>query len=258
MKVRDGIQVEVVGRLESNCYLVEPPGSGTLYIIDPGSDAEEIVAAAKKTNYTEAAILFTHAHVDHYGGLPDFVHRTGAVVAAHPLDSRPIAACGERLILARRRFETMLVQAGVPPTQRPQFLETFSRTRRKREGVPVGLLLDDGRQLDGMNIFHTPGHSPGHLCILIHNVLLVGDHILARTITQQWPESTLAYTGLGHYLESLEKVEKIPGVEIALGGHEPPIYDLDKRISVIRASDGRPRQLGPPPDNRRNHRACVR
>jgi hypothetical protein len=66
--------------------------------------------------------------------------------------------------------------------------------------------------------------------------LLVGDHVLARTITQQWPESMGAYMGLGHYLESLDKIERIQPVEVALGGHEPPIHDFHKRIGVVRAS----------------------
>ncbi len=181
-------------------------------------------------------ILITHAHVDHHGGLAEWVQRTGADVGVHPLDWPDIAAFDERTILSRHRFEWLLTVSGVPATNRPALLEQFLRSRRHIEGVQPTFPLDDGLQLDGLQIIHTPGHSPGHVCILVDNVLLVGDHILARTMTQQWPESTGAYMGLGHYLESLAKVEAIPGIEVALGGHEPPIDDFYKRVAVVRAS----------------------
>lgn len=54
-----------VGLLEVNCCLVQLPGSRTLYIIDPGGDWKLIQSEAKKLDFDEAVILFTHAHVDH-------------------------------------------------------------------------------------------------------------------------------------------------------------------------------------------------
>ena len=54
-----------VGLLEVNCCLVQLPGSRTLYVIDPGGDWKLIQAEAKKLDFDEAVILFTHAHVDH-------------------------------------------------------------------------------------------------------------------------------------------------------------------------------------------------
>jgi hypothetical protein len=45
--------------------------------------------------------------------------------------------------------------------------------------------------------------------------------------------------GLGHYLESLDKVARQDGFELALGGHEGPIYDVYKRIEQIRESHNR-------------------
>lgn len=181
-------------------------------------------------------ILITHAHVDHYGGLAELVRRTGAEVGVHPLDSRTICAGQERLAIARQAFALFLLRAGVSREDRAQLLDGYGRTKRHLENVPVDLLLEDGRAIDGIRIVHTPGHSPGHVCLLVDDVLLAGDHILSRTITQQWPESIAPYTGLGHYLESLDKVERIPGIALVMGGHEPPVHDVYKRIESIRAS----------------------
>ena len=102
--------------------------------------------------------------------------------------------------------------------------------------MPAWRTLADGEDLDGLRIIHTPGHSPGHVCIGVGNILLSADHILARTVPQQWPESVAAYTGLGHYLDSLEKIERMPGFELTLAAHEQAIHDLYGRIETIRGA----------------------
>jgi glyoxylase-like metal-dependent hydrolase (beta-lactamase superfamily II) len=99
--------------------------------------------------------------------------------------------------------------------------------------------LEDGDELDGLRIIHTPGHSPGHVCIGVGNVLLSADHVLARTLPHQWVESAAPYTGLGHYLESLDKIARLPGFELALAAHEQVIHEPYRRIESIRAAHRR-------------------
>ena len=99
--------------------------------------------------------------------------------------------------------------------------------------------MEDGDELDGLRIIHTPGHSPGHVCIGVGNVLLSADHVLARTLPHQWVESAAAYTGLGHYLESLDKIARTAGFELALAAHEQAIHDVYRRIETIRATHRR-------------------
>jgi hypothetical protein len=65
--------------------------------------------------------------------------------------------------------------------------------------------------------------------------LLSADHILEKTSPHQSPETITRHTGLHHYLESLEKVSRIGGFDVALGGHEGPIHNVYQRISEIRA-----------------------
>src|SRR5690606_22458569 len=55
----------------------------------------------------------------------------------------------------------------------------------------------------------------------------------------QAPESITHYTGLGHYLEALDKVSHIEGVRLALGGHEDPIEDMYSRIEGIKGDHQR-------------------
>jgi glyoxylase-like metal-dependent hydrolase (beta-lactamase superfamily II) len=178
-------------------------------------------------------VLITHGHIDHFGGLAELARETSAEVAVHPLDSRLVCAFPERALVRRKQLESFLVQAGVPPERRTELLSVSGYVSRPIRSVDVDIMLQDGMELDGLRFVHTPGHSPGHVCILVGDVLLAGDHILARTVPQQWPESTAPYTGLGHYLESLDKVRRIDGISLALGGHEPPMRDIPKRIGEI-------------------------
>jgi glyoxylase-like metal-dependent hydrolase (beta-lactamase superfamily II) len=130
-------------------------------------------------------------------------------------------------------------RAGIEEARRDELLKMSPYRWTAREDVAVGLPLEDGDELDGLRILHTPGHSPGHVCIGVGNVLLSGDHILSQTLPHLWPESAAAYTGLGHYLESLDKVDRTPGFELTLAAHEQVIHDVYGRIKTIRSAHRR-------------------
>jgi glyoxylase-like metal-dependent hydrolase (beta-lactamase superfamily II) len=80
-----------------------------------------------------------------------------------------------------------------------------------------------------------PGHCPGQVCLQIDNVLLTADHVLPRITPHQSPEAITASTGLDHYFESLERIRRLGGVDLALPGHEDPIPRLSQRIVEIEA-----------------------
>ena len=84
---RDGMKNVVVGMLEVNCYLVQNPGSDTLYIIDPGDDVSRICKAVESFDCKKKVILLTHAHVDHLHGVGELVKKLGITeVYLHPDD----------------------------------------------------------------------------------------------------------------------------------------------------------------------------
>ena len=155
MKIRDGIFAEIVGRLEVNCYLVTPPGSGFLYIIDPGADAEEIASAAAKLKYVEAIILFTHAHVDHIAGAGALAKSLGVKrLYLHDADKKLYGSPNNHLM------PFVDVAEDLPETSWP----------------PV----DTG----DFTWVHSPGHTKGGVCYHFPklNALFTGDSIFRGSI----------------------------------------------------------------------------
>ena len=244
------IPCQVFEALSARVYLLVGAGPPTL--LDAGSSlgvsTRQILAGveAVRDDFGEAVrpgdvrrIIVSHGHVDHVGGLPELLRTMPAQVAVHPLDRAAVASCREHVVTSAVRLNAFFRRAGVEEARRDELLKMSPYRWTAREDVAVGLPLEDGDELDGLRILHTPGHSPGHVCIGVGNVLLSGDHILSQTLPHLWPESAAAYTGLGHYLESLDKVDRTPGFELALAAHEQVIHDVYGRIKTIRSAHRR-------------------
>lgn len=184
-------------------------------------------------------IIVTHGHIDHFGGLGFIQELTGAAVGIHRLDRRVLESYEERVIVATKDLRVYLERAGVDPQFRDGLMEMYGFAKRSFRSVKVDFSLHDNRAIDGMTFYHTPGHCPGQVCIMIDNILLSADHILSKTTPHQSPESITHYTGLGHYFDALKHVAHISGIELTLGGHEDPIEDVYTRITDIRASHDR-------------------
>jgi len=244
------IPCEAFPRFIAYVYLVLEAGPPTL--IDTGSgygnSNDHVLAGleAVRDDFGEPVklesidrIILTHGHIDHFGGLPMLVERTGAEVGIHALDRRILIAYEERVIVASKALRFFLEWAGVAPERQQELMAMYGYSKKHVRSVPVDFTIRDEQEIDGMRFIHTPGHCPGQVCIVLGDVLLSADHILARTTPHQAPESITAYTGLGHYLEALDKISKIGGFDRALGGHEEPIEEVYQRIDAIRQSHGR-------------------
>jgi glyoxylase-like metal-dependent hydrolase (beta-lactamase superfamily II) len=161
--------------------------------------------------------------------------QTGAKVGVHELDRRVLTNYEERVAIATKDLRIYLERAGIEEAARQELIDMYGFAKKHIRSVDVDFSLEEDAVFEGMQFVHAPGHCPGQVCIILGNVMLTADHILSLTTPHQAPESITHYTGLGHYLESLDKIKKVTGIRLALGGHEDPIHDLYTRIEAIKA-----------------------
>jgi len=141
----------VVGPLASNCYIVGSESSKEGMIIDPGAEAEVILKKVKDLGLAIKFIVLTHGHIDHIGALKEVKKATGAEVAIHTDEAESLQG---------QSSSTLLGLAYPTP-------------------LPPDRLLQDGDSLDigdvHFEVLHTPGHSPGGICLLGEGVVFSGD-----------------------------------------------------------------------------------
>ncbi len=155
-----------------------------VFLVEAGSDLVLVDAGLRKSppRITEAiyglgrlpqdvrAIVVTHAHTDHVGGLAEMQRRTGAEVWMHPDDAT----------LLRQGILGRPLEAG--PSRRSRAAVGVIERLSSRRGEPVVVAheVSDGEELPfgGLRAIHTPGHTLGHLALLLPReggVLFVGD-----------------------------------------------------------------------------------
>ncbi len=131
-----------VGWLQCNCSIVGDPETREAIVLDPGDEVERIQEILARHKLTVRAIVNTHAHIDHVGGLRKLHDATGAPVLMHSND-----------LELYRALETQAAWIGMPV---PEMADVDGLLR---EGDEVRW----GRY--SARVIHTPGHTPGSLCL---------------------------------------------------------------------------------------------
>ena len=192
-----------VGMLQCNCLIIGDPKSHEALVVDPGDEVGRILDMLGRYKLKVQAIISTHAHIDHVGGLAKLHQYTGAPVMMHSEDL-PL-------------YHGLEEQAAFLGMATPEMTD-------------VDHLLKEGDTLPWGNfqasVIHTPGHTPGSVSLylpqecgkvkLAQPQLFAGDTLFAGSIgrTDLWGGS------MEQIMESLhEKLMKLPEETIVHPGH---------------------------------------
>jgi len=213
----DSIQIDrfTVGPFEENCYLLVGPSGRSAALVDPGLGSESILDILRERGLALEWIINTHGHVDHVAGNRFFKDNTDAKLIIHPGDAELAARASQQMQSLRLMgFGTDLEAPDSPPPD-----ELFD------EGVPLEF---DGLRFD---VIHTPGHSPGGVCLYHDGTLLVGDTLFHGSIGR----TDLPGGSTDQLIASIrEKLFRLPGDTICYPGHGPETtLEFERRTNLF-------------------------
>ncbi|MFZ0037399.1 MAG: MBL fold metallo-hydrolase [Candidatus Acidiferrales bacterium] len=213
-------EVIPVGMLQCNCSILGDPSTHEAIVVDPGDEVDRILEILRKHKLKVLAIVSTHTHIDHVGGLARLHEATGAPVLMHEDD-----------LELYRHLDMQAQWLGVPAPEMTNVEEFL----REGDSVKWGEFE--------ASVIHTPGHTPGSLCLYLpsHKIaaasqtdlpagsrskeqgiseprLIAGDTLFAGSIgrTDLWGGS------FPEIMKSLKtKVLALPDETFVLPGHGP-------------------------------------
>ena len=193
------VKVMQVGPIGTNCYFLEDEQTNQAAVIDPGDEAGRILAALEEDGVEVKYILLTHGHYDHTTAVPE-LHKAlpQAEIYIHPADAN---GAGSQLF---------------PLAGQVKDLKQYD------EG--------DTLTLGGLTIqvFHTPGHSPGSVTLQVGDVLFTGDTLFAGSCGR----TDLRGGSYEEIMASLKRLGKLEGDFHVCPGHDvTSTLERERRIN---------------------------
>ena len=149
-----------VGALGTNSYLCVDEATRKAFLTDPGDDAEKLLNAIRVKDVTLEYVILTHGHFDHILALSEVMSETKAKLLIHRLDAGMLSEPSLSLL---SRFST-----------------------RSVEFPEADILLDGGEDIEigesTVKVIHSPGHTPGSVCLLVGDDMISGDTLFRESI----------------------------------------------------------------------------
>lgn len=173
-----------LGAYQTNCYLLWQDGQDSCLVIDPGYEPEKVLKKAGQLGKRIEAILLTHGHFDHVGGVRQLAADTDCSVYLCQQDlSMPQQMTAGPLYYTHTYGEgDTLTLAGIP-----------------------------------LQVLHTPGHTPGSVCLIAEDALFSGDTLFEGSCGR----TDLPGGDTATILASLARLRQLPGDYRVYPGHGP-------------------------------------
>ena len=179
------VKTLVVGRYNTNCYIVSDENTGDCAVIDPGAEASVILKYMIDNGLKCRYVFITHGHPDHTGEAVTVSESTGAPVCIHAKDVGP---------------EPVSRYGNFKPPEGAIFY-------REGDRFKVGNITFD--------ILETPGHTPGGVTLLAGNAMFCGDTLFKGSRGK----TTLPGGNIRDEMRSLKKLTQLPGDYTVYPGH---------------------------------------
>lgn len=205
------------GPLDVNTYIVINGNVG--FVVDPGGDAQEIYSIFQKQKAKIEAILLTHAHFDHIGGVAELCR-----IASKGEDGKENPQNAPTVFLHKDELEKIGSYKNMG----------FSMNANPEKFVP-DILLKGGENLKiaglDVKVIHTPGHANGSVCYVVSNKIFVGDTLFFMSYGR-----TDFYDGNAKDLKNsiVNKLFALKGNYTILPGHgEPTTLDFERANNPV-------------------------
>lgn len=183
--------------LAVNCYVAADEATKKAFIVDPGGHNAYMVNYIREHKLQIEYIILTHGHGDHIGGVP-------ASLEEYP-GSKLVACLHEKPLLEDANLNMSKMTGGVAVSLKADLYVTDGQT------LKVGDME--------LKFLHTPGHTPGGMCILVGDAVFSGDTLFLQSIGRtDFPGSS--YAAIKESIE--KKLFTLPDDTTVLPGHMAP------------------------------------
>lgn len=184
-----------VGAIGTNCYIIYCEESHKAAVIDPGGNEKEILSIIEREKLDVQYIINTHGHADHIAANGQIKQATGALLLIHTDDEAMLDNPQKNLSV----FMGEAVKS--PPAD---------RLLHDNEQIFIGSITFD--------VIHTPGHTPGGICLKYGDTVFAGDTLFSESIGR----TDLPGGSYSQLINSVkEKLMVLPDQVVILPGHGP-------------------------------------